>query len=98
MFACRYAYLDIVKYLSEKGAIFEREKGYASLHAACYGGDYQITRFLLAEKKINPNPESQEKIPLFIVLFAICQAQNQNELSEHPKILELLITNGAAYE
>ena len=73
MFACRYAYLDMVKYLYSKGAEVEREKGYAALHAACYGGDYEVVKFLLTELKIKPNPQSQEKIPLFIVLFAILQ-------------------------
>lgn len=68
MFACRYGYLDILQYLHKAGALLERERGYCALHAACYGGDTEIVRYLLEEAKVSPNPESNERIPMFICL------------------------------
>lgn len=68
MFACRYGYKDIVKFLHENGAILEKERGYLAIHAACYSGDHETMRYLLEEAKVNPNPESQERIPLYIAL------------------------------
>ena len=68
MFACRYGYKEIAQYLYSKGAQLERERGYCALHAACYSGDPEILRYLLEDAKVNPNPESQERIPLYIAL------------------------------
>ena len=58
MFACRYGYLDIVRFFHSKGASFERDKGYCAIHAACYGGDKDVLVYLLEEVKVNVNPES----------------------------------------
>lgn len=68
MFACRYGYKEIVEYLHEQGAMLERDRGYGALHAACYGGDTEIVRYLLEVAKVTPNPESNERIPMFICL------------------------------
>lgn len=68
MFACRYGHKDIVQFLHQKGAVLERDRGYCAIHAACYGGDYETMKYLLEEAKVNPNPESQERIPLYIAL------------------------------
>lgn len=68
MMACRYGHKDIVQFLHEKGAPLERERGYSTIHAACYGGDIETTKYLLEVGKVNPNPESYERIPLCIAL------------------------------
>ena len=68
MFAARYGHKDILQYLHQKGAILERDRGYCAIHAACYSGDFETMKYLLEEAKVNPNPESQERIPLYIAL------------------------------
>jgi len=68
MFACRYGYKDIVEFLHGKGAVLERDRGYCALHVACYGGDWDTVKYLLEEAKVNPNPETQDRLPLYIAL------------------------------
>jgi len=68
MIACRYGHLEAVKYLHEKGAQLEKERGYCAIHSACYGGDYETVKYLLETAKVNPNPEQYERLPLFIAI------------------------------
>ncbi|CDW74318.1 ankyrin repeat protein [Stylonychia lemnae] len=86
MMACRYGHLDVVKYLHEKGAQLERERGYCAIHAACYGGDYDTVKYLLETANVNPNPEQYERVPLFIAITI------------NRQLIDLLLKNGAAYE
>eukprot|EP00347_Sterkiella_histriomuscorum_P006505 403352510 len=86
MMACRYGHKDIVQYLHENGAQMERERGYTAIHAACYSGDIDTLKYLLEVAKVNPNPESQERIPLYIAL------------STNKQLIDLLLKHGVAYE
>ena len=53
MFAARYAYLDIVQLLVEKGAklLNPNPQCYGALHAACYGGDEEVIKYLIIKAK-----------------------------------------------
>ncbi len=68
MFACRYGHKEILEFLHKKGAQLEFERGYNCLHVACYGGDIDTMRYLFETAKVNPNPESQERVPLFLAM------------------------------
>ena len=68
MFACRNGYKDILQYLHQNGAQLERERGYSAIHAACFGGDPDILRYLLEDAKVNPNPDTYDRIPIYISL------------------------------
>ena len=66
MFASRYGHLKIVKYLAEKGARLENQSTYNPLHTACFGQSIQTVQYLILDRKVDVNPQTQEKTPLYI--------------------------------
>ncbi|EAY05112.1 hypothetical protein TVAG_108460 [Trichomonas vaginalis G3] len=62
--ACFRGYLDIVKYLCERGCnakSFENS-GYCSLHCATAGGHLDVVKYLIEERKIDINIVSNKNI------------------------------------
>lgn len=66
MFAARYGHLPIVKYLAGLGARLENMTTYGPLHAACFGLSITVVRNLINEWRVDVNPQTQEKTPLYI--------------------------------
>ena len=58
LFAARYGYKNMLEYLHKKGARLEYERGYNTLHVACYGADPDTIRYLFEVGKVNPNPDT----------------------------------------
>jgi ankyrin repeat protein len=58
LFAARYGYKNMLEYLHKKGARLEYERGYNTLHVACYGADPETIRYLFEVGKVNPNPDT----------------------------------------
>ena len=67
MFAARYGHLKIVQYLAQQGAQIEHSSTfYNSLHAACFGQSIDTVKFLINDCKVDVNPQTLEKTPLYI--------------------------------
>ena len=67
MFAARYGHLKIVQYLVNEGAAIDHANTfYNPLHAACFGQNIETVKYLIYEKKVDVNPQTLEKTPLYI--------------------------------
>ncbi|KAL4483906.1 hypothetical protein ABPG72_013912 [Tetrahymena utriculariae] len=87
MFACRYGNLQLLEFLHKKKLIYEGNYQYTLVHAACFGNEIEVLKYLLDVLKKDPVPMNEQQPPLKICF----RAENQ-------QLAELLISRGAYFQ
>lgn len=68
MFAVRYGWLEMTKYLIDQGCDLHNDKGnYEILHTACIGQNEQVIRYLLREKGSDLNCQKKQSAPYLLI-------------------------------
>mmetsp|Transcript_10141 Transcript_10141/g.10011 ORF Transcript_10141/g.10011 Transcript_10141/m.10011 type:complete len:186 (-) Transcript_10141:26-583(-) len=68
MFAVRYGWLEMTKFLIEEGCDLHNDKGnYEILHTACIGQNEQVIRYLLKEKGCDLNCQKKQSAPYLLI-------------------------------
>ena len=68
MFAVRYGWLEMTKFLIEEGCDLHNEKGnYEILHTACIGQNEKVIRYLLKEKGCDLNCQKKQSAPYLLI-------------------------------
>lgn len=59
MFACRYGNLELLQYLAQKKFTLDGAYQYTLVHAACFGNELEVLRYLIDVMKKEPVPHNE---------------------------------------
>jgi len=87
----RYGRFELLKYFNDNSQkspkfIIDGISTYTIIHAACFGGEYLILKYILDTLHGDPTPQTYEMTPIKICVKA-----------ENLQLIELLISRGAFY-